>query len=98
MGWPFPVLKYKCIFQIKYAEAVLSNSTRKLLWSEITKMLIAVRNKFNALFIIIFGTVSLLVTRPRDGTGSGMADGHTDPKCGVVISVILARKNEHFQP
>jgi len=35
--------KYKYIFfQIKYAEAVLANSTRKLLWFEITKMLIAV--------------------------------------------------------
>ena len=29
-------------FQIKYTEAVLSNSTPKLLWFEITKMLIAV--------------------------------------------------------
>jgi len=29
------------IFQIKYTEAILSNSTRKLLWFEITKMLIA---------------------------------------------------------
>jgi len=29
-------------FQIKYAEAILSNSTRKLLLFEITKMLIAV--------------------------------------------------------
>jgi len=43
--WPFPMLKYKYIFQIKYAEAILSNSTRKLLWCEITKMLIAVFNK-----------------------------------------------------
>jgi len=34
--------KYKSIFQIKYAEAILSNSTRKLLWFEIAKMLIAV--------------------------------------------------------
>jgi len=30
------------IFQIKYAEAILSDSTRKLSWFEITKMLIAV--------------------------------------------------------
>jgi len=30
------------IFQIKCVEAILSNSTRKLLWLEITKMLIAV--------------------------------------------------------
>jgi len=42
LGWPFPTLKYKYIFQRKYAEAFLSNSTRKLLWLEITKMVIAV--------------------------------------------------------
>ena len=42
LGWPFPVLKYEYIFQIKYTEAILSNSTGKLLWFEITKMLIAV--------------------------------------------------------
>jgi len=42
MGWPFPMLKYKYIFQIKYTEAILSNSTRKLLKFEITEMLTAV--------------------------------------------------------
>jgi len=42
LGWPFPMLKYKYIFQIKYTEAILSNSSRKLLWFEISKMLIAV--------------------------------------------------------
>jgi len=42
MGWPFPMLKYNYIFQIKYTEALLSNSTRKPLWFEINKMLIAV--------------------------------------------------------
>ena len=40
--WPFPMQKYKCIFQIKYTEAILSNSIRKLLWFEITRMMIAV--------------------------------------------------------
>jgi len=48
LGWPFPMLKYKYIFEIKCLEAILSkiNSTRKLLWSEITKMLIVVlKNK-----------------------------------------------------
>jgi len=35
-------LKYKYILQIKYTEAILSNTVRKLLWFEITKMLIAV--------------------------------------------------------
>ena len=42
LGWPFPARKYKYIFQIKYTEAILSNSTRKLLSFEIAKMLIAV--------------------------------------------------------
>jgi len=63
LGWPFPMLKYRYIFQIKYTEAILSNSTRKLLWFEITKMLIAVlRNKFIVLFIIIFGTLSFPIS------------------------------------
>jgi len=31
---PFPMLKYKHLFQIKYAEAILSNNSGKLLWFE----------------------------------------------------------------
>ena len=42
MGWPFPMLKCKYICQTIYTEAISSNSTRKLLWFEITKILIAV--------------------------------------------------------
>jgi len=54
------MLKYKYIFQIKYTEAISSNSTRKLLF-EITNMLIAVfKIKFIVLFTIIFGTLSSL--------------------------------------
>jgi len=52
------MLKYKYIFQITYTEAILSNSTRKLLWFEITKMRIALENKFLVPFIIIFGKLS----------------------------------------
>jgi len=53
------MLKYKYIIQIRYTEAILSNTTPKLLWFEITtKMLIPVKNKFIAPFIIIFGTLS----------------------------------------
>ena len=66
MGWPFPTLKYKYIIQIKYTEAILLNSTRKLLRFEITKMLIAVlKNKLIVSFTIIFGTLfrSLLSRR-----------------------------------
>jgi len=32
-------------FQIKYTEPILSNSTRKLLWFEIAKMMVAVYEK-----------------------------------------------------
>jgi len=41
-GWPFPMLKYKYIFQIEYTAAILSNSTQKLSRFEISKMLTAV--------------------------------------------------------
>ena len=43
LGWPFPMINYKYIFQIKHTVAILPNSTRKLLWFEISKMLIAVK-------------------------------------------------------
>ena len=44
-------------------EAILSNSTRKLLWFEITKRLIAVlKNKLIVLFSIIFGTLSFPIS------------------------------------
>jgi len=53
------MLKYKYIFQTKYTETILSNSTGKLLWLEITEMLIAVKEKnFIVSFIAIFGTLS----------------------------------------
>ena len=49
---------------MKYTEAILSNSTRKLLWFEISKMLIAVlKRKFIVtFFFIIFGTLSFRMT------------------------------------
>jgi len=50
------------IFQIKYAEAILPNSTQKLLWFEITKMLTAVEKKFKLChFVIIISIVSFIV-------------------------------------
>jgi len=62
LGWPFPMLKYQYIFQVKYTEAILSNSTRKLLWFEIRKMLIAVlKNRFIqfiVLLVVFFRTLS----------------------------------------
>ena len=46
-----------------YMEAISSNSTRKLLWFEITKTLTAL-NKFVLLFFfIIFGTFSFLISQ-----------------------------------
>jgi len=42
-GWPIPMLKYQyIIFEIKYTEAIISNSTQKLLRFEISKMSIGV--------------------------------------------------------
>jgi len=46
------MVKYKYIFQIKYTERILANSTQKLLWFEITKMLIAVK-KVNLLCYLL---------------------------------------------
>jgi len=60
--WPFTMLKYliNIFSKIKYAEAVLSHSTRKVLRFEIGEMLIAVsKNKFTVLFIIISDTFVL---------------------------------------
>jgi len=60
--------KYDYILRIKYTEAILSNSTRKLLRFEITKMLIAAcNNKFIVLFSIIFGTLSFPISMERSG-------------------------------
>ena len=48
---------FQCYNINRYTAAISSNSTRKLLWFEINKMLIAVlKNKYIVLFIIIFGT------------------------------------------
>jgi len=58
-GLATEMLKYQYISRIKYTEAILSNSTRKLYSFEITKMLIAVslkNNKLTVSFVIIFGT------------------------------------------
>jgi len=69
LGWPFPVLKYKYFFSNKIYGNNLSNSTRKLLWFEITKMMTAVK-KINLFcyFIIIFGTLSFPITRPLESS------------------------------
>ena len=53
LGWPFSVLKYKYIFQVKYTEAILSNNSRKPLRFEITKMLIACSLKKNLLCYLL---------------------------------------------
>jgi len=46
------------VFQIKYTETFLSNNTRKPLWFEIIKLVIAVyEKKFIVSSTIIFGTI-----------------------------------------
>ena len=64
MGWPFPMLKYKCIFRIK--------NTRKQLYQtalgncydlKLPKCRLQFKGKNTASFIIIFGTVSSGICR-----------------------------------
>ena len=72
-------------------EAILSNSTRKLLWFEITKMLIVVL-KINLLwlFIILSGTLSFLIVRlASEISSSDVAVLQAEDKClGLVIELI----------
>jgi len=98
LGWQFSMLKYKYIFKVKYrpTEAILSNSTRKLLWFEITKMLTAVK-KINLLYYYNFRHTShgvvpyvVYILRPNDQltqridlTSSVTCRRH-DPYCGGV--------------
>jgi len=67
------MLKYKYIIIIKHREAILSNGiyTRKLLWFEISEMLIAVfKNKFIVLSNTIFGTLSFPIGGDRSADGN----------------------------
>jgi len=65
------MLKINIFFQIKYTKAILSKNTRKLLWFEITKMLIVVsKNKSLVSFITICGTLSFPIR---------------DVICGVIV-------------
>jgi len=75
------MLKNKYIFQIKYAEAILSNRTRKLLWFAIRKNAdCSLRNKFIVPFIIIFGTLSFHVLRSHVVMNARAADHNYQPK------------------
>jgi len=68
-------------FKYKYAEAILSNSSRKLLRSEITKMLIVIAvliNKFIVLFVIIFGRLSFPVSCAKTAEPTEMQFSDTD--------------------
>jgi len=69
---------------MKYTEAILWNSHRKLLWFEIAKMLIALlENKFDVLFIIIFGTLSFRIyTAPKSKINQGVMGVYTRDSLG----------------
>ena len=62
LSCPFPMLEYKYICPLKYTETILSNSSRKLLRFE---MLIAVKNKFVVLFIVIVDTLLISIACHR---------------------------------
>jgi len=66
LGWPFPMLKQKYIFQIKYIEAILSNSTRNCYGLKLPKCRLQFKkNKFIVSFIIIFGTLLFPIVATR---------------------------------
>jgi len=75
-------------FSKKYTEGILSNSTRKLLLFENNKMPVAVKNKFIALFIIIFGTLSLLVCTIRLSLGCSEQTYQTQPKTACTSTFL----------
>ena len=68
MGWSFPVLKYKYIFQVKIHK---SNFYQTALGScyglKLTKCQFLFKNKFTVLFITTFGTLSF----PRLNVSAG---------------------------
>ena len=85
-------------FQIKYTEAILSNSTRKLLWLEITKMLIAVlNNKFVVSFVVFFGTLSFPKLIPEYASGISFLVFCFSAVCLSAISGGY-RGNEGYEP
>ena len=57
------MLKYKYIFRKNTRKQFYQTTLGKLLWFEITEMLITVKNKFTVLFIIIFGSLSFPVLK-----------------------------------
>ena len=86
------MLYYKYIFQVKYAEAILSNSARKLLWFDTTKMLIAVlKNKFIVLFITVFGTLLFPIVCIQ--TAEADRRGLLDIRCDIA-SVSLQQQQQ----
>jgi len=87
------MLYYKYIFQVKYAEAILSNSARKLLWFDTTKMLIAVlKNKFIVLFITVFGTLLFPIVCLQ--TAKADRRGLLDIRCDIAASVSLQQQQQ----
>jgi len=95
LGWPFPTLNYKYIFQIKYTKAILSNSARKLLWFEITKNAdCSLKSKFIVLFIIIFGTLSFPMwtddtVRTSNSATFWLHSGDPAAAIGLVVCVCV---------
>ena len=110
-GVPFPMMKYKYIFQIKYTEAILSNCTRKLLRFEITRMLIAVKKQIYCLLFMINFRHPLVPYSKRQTQTPVLADpvkskwlvarlcsGNFDsatPRCAVFHQLTVAVDNNH---
>ena len=62
-----PKAKCRIIFKEKLSAAILSNSTRKLLWFDVAYISSAAFwNNFIVLFTVIFGTLSFPVSKIAD--------------------------------
>jgi len=88
-GWPFPVLKYKYIFQVKYTEAILSNSSRKLLCFEITQMV-----RYGMVNVDLYGAIITKVSNALNMLVSGEKPGFQDLSKRLTVLLIAVSKNK----
>ena len=81
------MLKYKYICPLKYTETILSNSSRKLLRFE---MLIAVKNKFVVLFIVIFDRLLISIACHRAQTDGALFCEYVDTWRADSLEIVVS--------
>jgi len=88
------MLKCKHIFQTKYTEAILSNSTRKTLWFEITRMLIAVKKLIYCVIYYNYNTkncsLSIVLTATDHKPQKSLKRSYYPPSHRLNVNVMLS--------